>query len=306
MIRINLLSDRDKGREGGRRNVLRAAAVLAAVTLSVGVGLTVVGIVRSLNEPPTQEPVVAEEDYRPSTYAKSDIVEDVVDDEQQDELILEESGLLKLPYSELSFEEKVNYEWLFATQVFELLGKAVPPEVGLQSLVLDSFKTIRAVGLGESRRIVSRIFKKLEQGRVSILPRPRTRITSADEGEYRFAITMEAEFGLNTKAAEVDLGLSAVPTRSGLDYQVHRFTETAEETDIQLTADLKVVERTKLSRYRRFVYRMKGVAAYEDIVAFASALNRRSIPCAFEYLRLIAQAPGMVKIEAEILFTTRH
>ena len=306
MIRINLLSDRDQGREGGRRHVLRVATVFAAVMLSAGVGLTVVRIVRSFNEQPTEEPVVAEEDYQPSTYAKSDIVEEVVDDEQQGELILEESGLLKLPYAELSFEEKVNYEWLFATRAFELLGTAVPPDVGLQSLVLDSFKTIEAVGLGGSRRIVRRIFHKLEQGPVSILPRPRTRIRSVDDGEYRFVITMKAEFGLNTKAPVVDLGLSAVPSRSGLDFQAHRFKETAEETDIQLTADLELVERAKLSKYRRFVYQMKAVAAYEDFVAFASALNQRRVPCAFEHLRLTARAPGMVEIAADIVFTTRH
>lgn len=306
MIRINLLSDRDTGHKGERRNVYRVGMILAAALLCVGAALTVVGILRSLNRPTIEEPIVADEDYQPSTYAKSDIVEDVVDDERQSDLILEESGLLKLPYCELSFEEKVNYEWLFATQVFELLGKAVPPEVGLQSLVLDSFETIKAVGLGKSRRMVTGIFRELEEGRVEILPRPHTRITSAGDGEYRFVIAMEGEFGLNTKAPEVDLGLARVPTRSGLDYEVHRFKETAETSDVQLTEDLKVVERTKLDKYRRFVYRMKGVAAYEDFVAFAFNLNRRTIPCAFEHLELIARAPGMVAIEADILFTTRH
>ena len=96
---------------------------------------------------------MAQKGLAPSTYSASsaaNMVEEVVKEVNDSRLKFRESGVLDLPYDQLSFAERINYELLFPKNVCEMLSRVIPAGIGLKSLEIDNFQTVYAVGLGRT------------------------------------------------------------------------------------------------------------------------------------------------------------
>ena len=102
-------------------------------------------------------PATSKNNYAPSTHASDKVIEDVVREKAR------RSGtdFVSLTYKEMSHGEKINYEIAFTRKIFELLTHAVPEGIEFNSLTIDSFSVIKAVGLGRSRELVSDLFSSL-------------------------------------------------------------------------------------------------------------------------------------------------
>jgi len=308
MIRINLLKKVSATRRKSRRKPVSARVF---VTLGILVFTAAAGIAGYYgyqwyrSSRPQKQNYLVETDYAPTSYKSKRVVEDVVSDGDDSRLVLQESGFINLPYQSLSFEEKLNYEFVYAKQVLDMLGRTMPPGIELETLEMDGYSTIRAVGRGSGRDAVTRTFEAMKRERIVIAPKPATRIAMLTGGAYRFTVSAETNFGLNLKDPLFDRTTVRLPLRNDLEGEVKRFAAAARESGVALAGALKQVGSEKTENYRRFAYTFSAVSSYKDLDRFVLSLYDRKIFCAFNTMRLKAQSPTRIAIQAEVVFTTR-
>ncbi len=184
MIRINLLNERQAPAmhvPRGLGKILVVAAIAVAAAAAGGALWTFRASLLPKPGPREKQEITVNAAAAPSTFAKSGMLEDVVKEVSDVGQKISADGILRLPYNELSFTEKIDYEVLFAKEIVELLGKAVPAGIGLRELDADNFQTVYAVGLAPSRELVESVFSTLKANDVTLLPRrsPRLRRTDA-------------------------------------------------------------------------------------------------------------------------------
>ena len=201
MIRINLLKNAaEKRRPGGRKKNaalgIAAGAVFLAIVAAGGMwGFKALRGARTARPAPEVKRVVRQ-DMAPSTYASTNMVEEVVKEVNDNRLKLRESGMLDLPYDQLSFTEKINYEFLFTKNVCEMLSRICPAGISLKSLEINDFQTVYAVGLGSARAAVEPMLSSLKNEKMTVLPPPYSFVKPAGKDGLRFAFSCQAATGL--------------------------------------------------------------------------------------------------------------
>ncbi|HEX7510854.1 MAG TPA: hypothetical protein VF335_06110 [Chitinivibrionales bacterium] len=311
MIRINLLKNAsEKRRPRGR--IARKIAVFAAVAICV-VALSGGGLWGYRTWVTARKATVKAEDKRvvrqdlaPSSYTGANMVEEVVKEVNDSRLKLRESGILDLPYEQLSFSEKVNYELLFTKTVCEMLSRIIPGGIGLKSLEIDNFQTVYAVGLGSSREIIERMLGALKQEKVTVLPPPYSFIKPAGKDGLRFAFSCKTQFGLNLIDPLVDGALTRLPSRAVEPDVIEEFEKIAKKSRVKLTGKPTHVSTEKFGNYYRSIYQWTGVSSYKDFVAFVLSVYDAKLMGAFKRCALAAQTAAAVKIESQIVITTKE
>jgi hypothetical protein len=307
MVRINLLKKASARKKGAPSTKWIKPAIMAVLMLLVVGGITaaIVVLIKRVKPAEHAKTTIPDSTFVPTSLTSRTIVEDVVRDVQDTHLVLRETGLLDLPYADLSFEEKVNYEFLFARNVFELLSRVIPRQIGLESLDLDSFSTVIAKGRCSSREMVSKMFTDFRSEQMTILPRPQSSIAPGAGGGFRFTITLMPEFGLNLKDPLVDPSLSSLPLRTIVSDEVRKLKSILTDNKFDFTSPPSMISGIKLEKNRRLVYHFEAKGSYDNFVRAIRALHEQKMLCAFESLRMKALAPGRVSIKADVVFTTR-
>ncbi|MBN1760225.1 MAG: hypothetical protein JW863_17995, partial [Chitinispirillaceae bacterium] len=265
-------------------------------------------LIQNRSTPPvkeaTREPAPAAKPFKPSTYRKADIVEDVVQEVTEERAAGDRRGTLDLPYAELSFLEKVNYEVLFARNVFSMLSRVVPAGIGLRSLEIENFQTLYAVGLGTSRELVSSTFIALKTEKLELLPKPFSYITSNDGEGYRFVVTCKIDFGLNL--ADPFQASDHLPARDDLPILTKRISRIGDSTGVSFKGTPKQLDAERVGAYRCFHYRYRGRTTYNDFVKFLLALYDARVPCAFRKINLKALDGTAVDVDLQLIITARE
>jgi hypothetical protein len=310
MVRINLLKNTAVARTShGRllRTVIIAGGAIVCAGLLAFAGMRGYAwyVVHHQIAKPVQDRQVVKRDLAPSTYAQSNMVEEVVKEVNDSRLKLRESGVLNLPYDQLSFAEKINYEFLFAKNVCEMLARTIPNGIGLKSLDIDNFQTVYAVGLGPSKDLIHEMLILLKGEKVTVLPPPYSFVKPNGRAGLRFAFSCKTEFGLNLTDPIVDLSLGSIVSREGLPGMLASFSKIARQNRFTITKDLSLLSTDKVGNYYRSVYQWAGSCSYKDFVRFVAGLYGEKIPCAFKHCSLIAQTASTVKGEAQIVITNK-
>lgn len=307
MIKINLLKHAGAKRTktncisyGKRWGILGGAILLVVAVLFFGL--------RFLPEkrPVTTSVLVGKRDttsYKPSTYSKANIVEDVVREISDERSVNLKRGLLAMDYNDLSFIEKVNYEVLFGKNVFALLGRCVPPGIGLNTLEINNFQTMYAVGSSTSRNLIAATFEALKAEPLDLLPQPFSYITPDKKNGFRFVVTGKTHFGLDL--ADPFQASDHLPARADLSILLKRITQQSAQDTVHLLENLKEMGAEKVGVYRRLQYRYRATATYAQFVQLLADLYAQKIPCAFKKVTIKAKNGVSVEIDAELILTLR-
>jgi hypothetical protein len=307
MIRINLLTEPSAAKHAKKSLHLGPVLIIVAAVVVVGSAGGLAWKFRSMLVPKATTSNVKQyavkKESAPSTYSQQYIVEDVVKEVSDANQKLTKSGVLALPYGELSFAEKINYEILFAKNVVELLGRAVPAGIGLRSFEADNFQTIYVVGLGSSKDMIQGMVTTLKNEHVEILPPPYSFIKPNDAKSFKFAFSCKLEFGLNLTDPVFD-----APFKSNEDLvsQISAFEGFSKENGITITGRLKQVSSEKVGGYYRHSYEWRGTGTYKNFVKLIMRLYQADTKWAFKRISLIAQSGANLKIESQIILTTRE
>jgi hypothetical protein len=306
MIRINLLKEPSAKHRKKPVN-LTPVFIVAGAVIVAGAAAGAVWKFRSalFAKPQKTEAVTyaVKKESAPSTYSQQYIVEDVVKEVSDANQKLTKSGMLTLPYAELSFAEKINYEILFAKNVSDLLGRAVPGGIGLRSLEADNFQTLYAVGLGPSKDLIQAMVTTLKNERVEILPPPYSFIKPNDGKSFKFAFSCRLEFGLNLTDAVIDAPFAS---KQDLPSIISAFEKAAHENGISVTGRPRQVSSEKVGGYYRNNYQWSGSGSYKNFAKLVMQLYRANTKCAFKRISLSAVSGSNLKIESQVLFTTRE
>jgi hypothetical protein len=284
--------------------VMGNIVLVAVLVIAVGVAGGALWMFRSailrLAAPvPKQESVVKQE-TAPLTSPKEDIVNDAIREVNNTRRTLSGNGL---PYEELSFSEKINYEVLFAKNVAELLARAVPAGIGLHALEFDNFQTIYAMGIAPSKDLVQRMFATLKAEKVTLLPKPLTLVTSNGSDGFKFAFTGKAGFGLNPADPII-----ATPTIGNKDLPgvLQALERAARENSIAIVKAPTKVSSENVGAYSRNLYQWSGQGSYKNFVKFVMRMSQAKQFCAFKRISVTALSGASVKIESQVLITTRQ
>ncbi len=305
MIRINLLKQpaarKTKKRKLSLRFFIIPGSVIGFAVVCVGLWWTLKTLALFSAKEKAQE--VVRDDYTPSTFASTQAVEDVVVDVTDAKDKLSRRGLLKLHYNEFSILEKINYEIHFAKNVCDLLGKAVFPGVDFTAIKVHSFNTMQGTGVTRSKEDVVRLFEALRREHFELLPKPDTKITSR-EGGFAFVVECRLELPLNLEDPFL-IDADNVADRDDLDMLVKRVVDVAKEAGVQIGTSPSFLASSSEDDYRLHRYHITGRSSYTTFTAFINSLYARRIPCAFEMFKLTALNSTTLKIEADIIFTTK-
>jgi hypothetical protein len=241
--------------------------------------------------------------YNPLPQVKSNIVEEVVKEVNESQAHSGAGGVLDIPYQEMSFGEKISYEVYFGKKVFELIIRSFS-NAKLKSLEISNFQTIYAVGLGDTREIVSSTFTSLRDGKVEILPQPYSYIKSNGGKEYRFVVTCKADFGLDL--TDPFKPLDNLQPRDDLQKVLKDVNIMATQDGLNIRNKPELVSSEKVGVYSRFVYRISGSGSYVNFVKFVMDLYKKNLVCAFKKVEIKALGDGTVGVIAELLFTMRE
>ncbi len=302
MVRINLLKTPGKKRSASRKVPMRMV-ILPVATLAAGlvVGLAVWGGIRLFSRPDSKAPVrVAAPNKQKGPM---NIVEEVVR-EVHEVRSGTGGGVLRLPYSELSFPEQVNYEINFGKSAIGLMNRIVPEEVEFRRLEFKGFEALYGVGVAGTREAVSSFLGDLRASDgAELLPQPYTNIVRKNS-RYQFVFSCRKQFGVNYRAPFFDLGLEFLPARSALNGTIGTILETARESGVTPSGEMKRISAEPLAEYRRFRYSFTARTTYKNAVQFVNTLYDNRVPCAFEHIELIAETDDVLKLESVVLITT--
>jgi hypothetical protein len=307
MIRINLLrkSSQKRVRTTTVRIPWRIILVVVAVAALGGAGVAVWKFLPRTTKTAVAPPVVQTPptSFTPSTHKTADIVEDVVREISEERVAGVRKNTSDMPYEDLSFLEKVNFEALYAKKVFEILSRAIPQGIGLKLLEVDNFQTVYAVGLGHTRELVSSAFLALKAEQLDLLPQPLSYITANGNDGYRFVVTCKTQFGLDF--ADPFQASDHLARRDDLPMLTKKITTVAEAAGVSFPNTPTSLDAEKTGAFRRFYYSYRGTANYSDFVKFLVGVHENRVPCAFKKITLKARTGTMVDIEALVIFTVR-
>ena len=305
MIRINLL--KRPGRPGRQPGGIGKIVIVAVLVVAVGAAGGALWMFRSAiftrGAPAPEKENTVKQEAAPSTYPQQDFVKDVVKEVNDARRELSGNGKLRLPYEELSFSEKINYEVLFAKNVVELLDRAVPAGIGLRSLESDNFQTIYAVGIAPSKDLVQTMFAALKAEKVALLPRPLTLVTPNATSGFKFAVTGKVDFGFSLTDSLIDAPFMVAGDFPGA---LKAMVRIAKENSITIVKAPARVSSETAGAYSRQVYQWSGQGSYKNFVKFVMHMYQARKFCAFKRISVSALSRASVKIESQVLITTRQ
>jgi hypothetical protein len=313
MIRINLARKRVAAKSApARSRRLPLGLIITVTTIVLATGGGYIGwqfvhtrtVPAPAASPPTVQSAHPSAPFKPSTYSKADIVEEVVQELADERAATDLHGTLDMTYADLSFLEKVNYEVLFARNVFTMLSRVVPSDIGLRSLEIDDFQTLYAVGMGTSRELVSSTFIRLKTEKLELLPQPFSYITSNNGDGYRFVVTCKINFGLDL--TDPFQASDNLPARDDLPILTKRIVRIGDSTGVTFSGAPRQIDAERVGAYRRFHYGFKGRTTYNDFVRFLLALYDARVPCAFKKIDLKALDGSAVDVGLQLLITVRE
>jgi hypothetical protein len=253
-------------------------------------------------EGPEKKQVVAagKNAFAPSTHIGAEVIEDVVLDRSRKS----SAELVALSYKEMSRGEKINYEIAFAGRVFQLLTHAAPDGIGFNSLIIDSFSTVKATGLAPTRELVGMLFRSLRNENLVLRERPVSSIRSVGGQGYRFDVACEASFGVDT--SETYIATANLKPHESFNGMQRTFFKIASNDGVRLPGGLVRISTEKWGGYRRYYYHMSGSGKYRDFVKFVLALYSEHLPCSFNRIQLKAWNDTTIAIDADLVFTLKN
>jgi hypothetical protein len=310
MIRINLLKHSAEKRAAAGLSgakLLIAAGILVAAGICIFGGTSVFRYVKAHRAAkPLEVATAMQKGPLPSTFSNANMVEEVVKEVSDSRLKLRESGVLDLPYDQLSFSERINYELLFTKSVCEMLSRIIPAGIGLKTLEIDNFQTVYAVGLGPTRTIVQDMLVSLKKEKVTVLPPPYSFVKPAWKEGFRFAFSCKTSFGLNLVDPIVDGSLARLPTRGGIPEVIDNFEKCAQRNHVTITKKIGQASSEKVGGYYRLLYQWSGTASYKDFVQFVAGLYDARLMAALKRCALTAKTASTVTIESQFVVTAKE
>ena len=332
MIRINLAKDpkvpkkkvervvRKKDRPGG-------AVFMFLLVAAVGGGgyYYYTTFIMPAPEVPQKEPVkpslpppVPQTDAPvelPSSLVRTNMAENVVK-ELDDDIISAVTGgggavgasrevnKLNTPYADMTTAEKINYEVLFARNVFDMITRSTPPGIRFRTLEIENFQTVYASGMGSSKEMMQEMFTAFRNERGELLPKPYSHIRDDDKGGFHFTIAQKPRFGL--EVGDPFQALDHLGFRESLTDNLINFSRLAEASGFKMPAVPAQVSMERAGSYRRVIYKTEGMSTYKDMHRFVLALYAEKVPVAFKKISMTPVADEQVRVNAEILFTVRE
>jgi hypothetical protein len=143
----------------------------------------------------------------------------------------------------------------------------------------------------------------LKSERVEILPPPYSFIKPNNGKSFKFAFSCKLEFGLNLADPIID-----APFKSKEDAlsQLSAFTQAAKESGITVAGLPKQISSEKVGVYYRTCYQWSGNGSYKNVVKLIMQMYQTNTKCAFKRISLAALSGANLKIESQILFTSRE
>ena len=310
MIRINLI--KNGARSKPALHIPRPLIIAVIAVAVIGVLIPVVPRIVVLCKPLMAKKTVSPQPMVEKTVAviapppnKLTVIEEVVRDVRDAQLKLSENGQYSMPYAQLSFAEKINYEQLHTRAVCRILSKIVPAGIGLKSLEIADFQTVYMVGICSSREPISAFLTALKEQQMEVLPPPLSSITSNKGGGYKFALSCKTEFGLNLSDPDVDLALANVVPRTQLNAVLDSLRANLTLAHWVIEQKPEQLDMQKIGNFYQFEYRLKATASFRDFVAAIMAVRAARLPLSFKKCVLSTKQIGAVVIDADIIILTR-
>jgi hypothetical protein len=149
------------------------------------------------------------------------------------------------------------------------------------------------------------MLSSLKNEKLTVLPPPYSFVKPSGREGFRFAFSCKTEFGLNLTDPMVDLSLSDVGSREAINNVLKSFSRIAKQNRIIFSKEPGLVSTDKVGNYYRSVYQWAGAGSYKDFVKLVGGMYAEKIPCAIKHCSLLAQTASKVKIESQIVVTTK-
>lgn len=304
MIRINLLKSTTRGKTKSSVKVSPIIPVVILVVILLGAGgyfgyKMVPGLIQPRK---SQKPVVVVSAPPPvPVHSGPNMIEEVVKEVGEEH---KEQRKLNIPYAEMTFLEKVNYEVTFARSVFQLLSRAIPSGIGLKLLEIENFMTVYATGIGQTKDLISTTFNALKKENLEILPQPHSYITANGNKGFKFVVTCKTDFGIDH--SDTFQPWEHIGTRDDIPFLLKKINDISVTNNVRFKGKPAQVSAEDVGLYRRYVYNFKGKSEYKNFVSFVLGLYNEKIPCAFKRVALKAGDGAVIDIDIEILLTLKE
>ena len=238
---------------------------------------------------------------KPSSQVRSNMVEDVVKELSDEETAARNK--LDTPYEQMPLAEKINYEALFAKNVFEMISRCMSPGIRLKELTVEDFQLISASGSG-AREMVEEMFASFKSQRGEVLSKPRSYIKTGEGGSFAFVIEQRPNFGM--QVSDPFQMLEHITFKEGLSLTLRSFSRLAGDCNFKMSAAPSQLSVEKAGDYRRVVYKAVGMSTYGDFHKLVRTLYNEKIPCAFKKISMVPVKDEQIRVTAEVLFTVRE
>jgi len=238
---------------------------------------------------------------KPSTLVRTNMAEDVVKEIDTDARPINK---LETPYAEMAAGEKVNYEALFARNVFNMVTRCTPPGIRMRALEVDNFQTVYVSGAGLSRQMVQEMFTAYRNERGELMPKPQSYIKDDEGSRFSFAITHKPRYGM-----EVDdpfQALDRIGFKESITDHLKSVDRLAGANGFRVTEAPTQASAERAGNYRHVVYNATGTSTYRDFHKFVLALYDEKVPCAFKKVKMTPIRDEVVRVDVEILFTVKE
>ena len=294
-------------------DVVTVESVESAVSsVSGAVSEAVTGMISALPEKREPDPVppaplpppVPKNDAtvkKPSTLVRTNMAEDVVKEIDTD---VRPVNKLETPYAEMAAGEKINYEALFARNVFNMVTRCTPPGIRLRALNVDNFQTVYVSGAGLSRQMVQEMFTAYRNERGELMPKPESYIKDDEGNHFIFAITHKPRYGMDV--SDPFQALDRIGFKESLTDHMRSVTRLADANGFKVTEAPAQASAERAGNYRHVVYKAAGTSTYRDFHKFVLALYDEKVPCAFKKVKMTPIRDEVVRVDVEILFTVKE
>ncbi len=306
MIRINLLDSatRKEKSQPAKGKLIALFGIIAAVVVISGTAYFAYD--RLSKDLSTSEKPKKREEPREdiNVSSRSDVVEDVVDgDAVHKSGINSETGREYIPYDELTYNERLNYEINFAREVFSILSRCLPDDAEFTEISIKEFDTLVCKGIEETKDNVKDIFWAFSGEKVAFDPKPRTYIRESGRF-YNYKLVVKVETGLDLRAPFIDLSLSFLPSEKDLYVLNDRIEDVAENLGLSFVQEIKKTDAYNEKKYSKHEYAMKCKGRYAQFVSFVKTIYSRKVPCAFKKIKIEAESPSRITADCVIQYTT--
>lgn len=305
MIRINLLKSTSRKKTRQSVKVSPVVPVIIVVVILLGTGgyfgyKLVPGLLKPKKSP---KPVVAAVSVPPPVPVQSgpNMIEEVVKEVGEEH---KDQRKLNIPYAEMTFLEKVNYEVSFGRSVFQLLSRAIPSGIGLKLLEVENFLTVYATGIGQTKDLISTTFIALKNENLEILPQPHSYITSSGSKGFKFVVTCKTMFGIDH--SDNFQPWEHIGTRDDIPFLLKKITAISVANNVRFKGKPAQISAEDVGLYRRYIYNFKGKSDYKNFVSFVLGLYNEKVPCAIKRVVLKAGDGAVIDIDLEILLTLKE